>query len=87
MEPHFVNQWRKIGIYECIKHSTLNFALDKNFIATFTSFWSVGSNSFLLPLGQISVTVLDVFLLLGMFSSGVEVYVVIVDTEIFLFSF
>lgn len=39
----------------------------------FSTFWSVGSNSFLLPIGLMSITMLDVSMLLGLFPLGIEV--------------
>lgn len=59
--------------YMNVLFSTFNFTPDKNILATFSTYWSVGSNSFLLPLGLMSITILDVSLLLGLFPSGVEV--------------
>lgn len=39
----------------------------------FCAFWGVGSNSFLLPLGPMSIIILDVAILLGLFPFSVEV--------------
>lgn len=73
MEPHFANQWRKVGIYEYVKLPTFNFVSDNNALAIFFAYWNVGSKSFLLPLGPMSITVLDVSLVLGLFPSSVEI--------------
>lgn len=45
-------------------------------LSSFFHIWNVESNSFLLPIGPMFVTVLDISLLLGLFLSGVEVLAV-----------
>lgn len=73
MEYFFANQWRQLCIYEAIKLIEQDIVVEKPILAAALCFWSSATNTMNLPLGYMSLTILDVCTLIGLPSIGTEI--------------
>nr|GEX63846.1 hypothetical protein [Tanacetum cinerariifolium] len=58
--------WKRAGIYDAIMNSTLKIPLNKNLIFWFAEKWSPKTNTFILPWGEITITLEDMMVLGGL---------------------
>ena len=73
MEKFFGQEWRALGIYDAIRLSTVEIAMDKDLLMAALCFWCSATNTMVLPLGPIGPTVLDISAILGTSPSGLPV--------------
>ena len=73
MEKFFGQEWKALGIYDAIRISTIEIAMDKELLMAALSFWCSATNTMTLPLGPIGPTILDVSALLGTSPFGLPV--------------
>ncbi|KAB2611079.1 hypothetical protein D8674_019111 [Pyrus ussuriensis x Pyrus communis] len=69
-------KWKTLGIYDAIKLSTIEIAMNHELLTATLSFWCSATNIMVLPLGPIGPTVLDISAILGTSPSGLLVDVV-----------
>ncbi|XP_068323205.1 uncharacterized protein [Pyrus communis] len=65
MEKFFSTEWKTFGIYDTIKLTTVEILIDWELLMAALSFWCSATNTMVLPLGTIGLTVLDISAILG----------------------
>lgn len=73
MEKFFGEQWKALGIYDAIRLSSLEIAMDKELLMAASSLWCSATNNMILPFGPIGPTILDISAILGTSPSGIPV--------------
>lgn len=73
MAKHLHKDWVNMGILETIEISKFPLEINPNLLVTAACFWSKTSNTFVLPYGMISPTILDVVHMTGLPSTGLDV--------------
>ena len=63
LSPYFRGHWVSLGIEHFINLTTINTSLDMELMSVVLKFMSKNINSFLLPFGPISITLMDVTIL------------------------
>ncbi|GJR31361.1 protein maintenance of meristems [Tanacetum coccineum] len=58
--------WKRVGIHDAIMNSILKIPLNKNLIFWFAEKWSPKTNTFILPWGEITITLEDMMVLGGL---------------------
>ncbi|KAM2068870.1 hypothetical protein ACFX16_000450 [Malus domestica] len=82
MESHFGASWKKLGVFDAIKLSTIEISIDQELLIATLSFWCPTINTMVLHLNPIRPTVLDVKAILGTSPSSLSI-----DTAIFRYQF
>ncbi|KAM2040595.1 hypothetical protein ACFX16_034510 [Malus domestica] len=75
--PGWRGVWKTLGIFITIKLSIIEINMDRELLMAALSFCCVATNTMVLPLGPIGLTVLDVTTILGTSPSGLPVDVAI----------
>ena len=57
LEKFFGQEWRALGIYDAIRLSTIEIAMDKELLMAALSFWCSATNTMILPLGPMGPTI------------------------------
>ena len=73
MEKFISQEWKTLGIFDAIRLSTVEIAMDKDLLMAALSFWCSATNTMVLPLGPIGNSVLDISAILGTSHSGLPV--------------
>ena len=73
LEKFFGQEWRALGIYDAVRLSTIEIAMDKELLIAALSFWCSATNTMILPLGPMGPTILDVSTILGTSPTGLSV--------------
>ena len=81
MEKLFGQEWKVLGIFDAIRLSTVEIAMDKDLLMAALSFWCSATNTMVLPLGPIGPNVLDISAILGTSPSGLPI-----DAALFAFA-
>ncbi|KAM1161046.1 hypothetical protein TB2_000182 [Malus domestica] len=67
MEKFFSKEWKILGIYDVVKLSTIEIAMDKALLMAALGFWCSTTNTMVLPLGLIGPIILDISAIIGVF--------------------
>ncbi|KAM1209141.1 hypothetical protein ACFX2J_014717 [Malus domestica] len=73
MEKFFSKEWKILGIYDVVKPSTIEIAMDKKLLMVALGFWCSATNIMVLLLGPISPTILDISAILRVSPSGLPI--------------
>ncbi|KAM1329322.1 hypothetical protein ACFX1X_013585 [Malus domestica] len=75
MEKIFDEQWKALGIYNAIRLSSMELVIDNELLMAASSFWCSATNTMVLPLSPIGLTILDITTILGTspFSISIDV--------------
>ncbi|KAM1502910.1 hypothetical protein ACFXTO_028203 [Malus domestica] len=73
MEKFFSKEWKILGIYDAIKLSTIEISMDEELLMAALGFWCSATNTMVLPLGPISLTILNVSAIFRTFPSGLSI--------------
>ncbi|XP_070676385.1 uncharacterized protein [Malus domestica] len=73
MERLFGEQWKALGIYDAILLSSMEIVPDKELLQAALCFWCSATNTMVLPLGPIGLTILDITAILGTSATGIPV--------------
>ena len=73
MEKFFGQEWKVLGIYDALRLSTMEIAIDKELLMAASTFWCSATNTMVLPLGPIGPTILDISAILGTPAAGIPV--------------
>ncbi|KAM1010274.1 hypothetical protein ACFX2C_045771 [Malus domestica] len=73
MEKLFGEQWKDLGIYDVILLSSMDVVLDKELLLATLCFWCSATNTMVLPLGPVGLTILDITAILGTSATGIPI--------------
>ncbi|KAM1596849.1 hypothetical protein ACFX1Z_031810 [Malus domestica] len=73
MEKLFGKQWKALGIYDAIHLSSMEVILDNELLLAALCFWCSATNTMVLSIGPIGLTILDITTILGTSPTGIPV--------------
>ncbi|XP_024167710.1 uncharacterized protein LOC112174204 [Rosa chinensis] len=79
VEKRFGEIWKRLGIYDAIKLSTITIPCDRSLLAAAMCFWSSQTNSLELQFGALSPTLIDIAAIIGLPPHGQVVDIVFAE--------